>query len=81
MTHPKQLMSFRNYLGSLPDDLLTSLTRCYIWLASLRFTVGRYPTGLDLRRDCCLAECARRRANHRHRSVAASSQARRAILS
>lgn len=80
MIHPNQSTSFRDYLTSLPDDLLTSLTRCYIWLASLRFTVGRYPTGLDLRRDCCLAECARRRANHRHGSRTGSSRARRAAL-
>ena len=58
MTHPNQLTGFRKYLSSLPDDLLTSLTRCYIWLAGLRFTEGKQPTGLEFRRDCCLAECA-----------------------
>ena len=60
MPHPHQLTGFRRYLASLPDDLLTSFTRCYTWLAGLRFTEGGTPTGLDLRRDCCLEECARR---------------------
>ena len=60
MPHPDPLTGFRRYLASLPDDLLTSFTRCYTWLAGLRFIEGSPPTGLDLRRDCCLEECARR---------------------
>ena len=60
MAHSDPLTGFRRYLASLPDDLLTSFTRCYTWLAGLRFTEGGTPTGLDLRRDCCLEECARR---------------------
>jgi hypothetical protein len=78
MNHPNQLISFRNYLSSLPDDLLTSLTRCYIWLAGLRFTEGKFPTGLDLRRDCCLDECARRRRSRGRVQAARSSPTRRA---
>jgi len=60
MTHQNQLARFQKYLGSIPDDLLASLTRCYVWLAGLRFSEGKQPTGLDLRRDCCLDECLRR---------------------
>lgn len=76
MTNPKELTNFRRYLSSLPDDLLTSLTRCYIWLASLRFTEGRSPTGLDLRRDCCLEECARRRRPRARIAPSCPSRAR-----
>ena len=60
MAHQNQLARFQKYLSSLSDDMLASLTRCYVWLAGLRFTEGKQPTGLDLRRDCCLEECLRR---------------------
>jgi len=60
MAQQNQLARFEKYLGSLPDGMLASLTRCYVWLASLRFSEGKQPTGLDLRRDCCLEECLRR---------------------
>ena len=60
MGQQKQVARFEEYLRSLPDGLLASLTRCYVWLAGLRFTEGKEPTGLDVRRDCCLEECLRR---------------------
>ena len=60
MGQQKQLARFEEYLRSLPDGLLASLTRCYVWLAGLRFSEGKAPTGLDQRRDCCLEECLRR---------------------
>ena len=60
MARQTELTNFRNYLSTLPDHLLSTLTQCYIWLADLRVSKGKRPTGLALRRNCCLAECARR---------------------
>jgi hypothetical protein len=59
--HAEQLENFREYLRTLPDDLLAGVTQDYMWLTDLPFKKGPLRTGLQLRRDCCLEECALRR--------------------
>jgi len=54
------LETFRNYLQSLPEDLLESVTEDYVWLAGL--TLDRAPHDFRQRRECCREECARRGA-------------------
>ena len=61
MAQTEQLESFREYLRTLPDPLLASVTQDYMWLADLPFRKGVLRTGLQLRRECCLEECAHRR--------------------
>ena len=50
---------FRHYLKSLPDEMLGSVARDYIWLASW---LNQEPcrTDLERKRDACRDECARR---------------------
>ena len=52
--------TFRNYLQSLPEELLESVTEDYVWLAGL--TLDRSPHDFLRRRECCREECARRGA-------------------
>ena len=52
--------TFREYLESLPDDLLESVTEDYVWLAELGFEESQAHTDFRGRRECCRAECARR---------------------
>lgn len=51
--------TFRNYLESLPSDLLESVTEDYVWLSGLAFN-GEQDAEFDRRRECCRAECLRR---------------------
>jgi len=53
---------FRNYLQSLPEDLLESVTEDYVWLAGLDLDRGGRPTDFGRRRECCREECVRRGA-------------------
>ena len=46
---------FRDYLASLPDELLASVTADYVWLATLDFV-----SDSGHRRDCCREECIHR---------------------
>ena len=55
-----RLAIFRNYLQSLPQDLLESVTADYLWLASLTFDHGTRSADFVQRRECCREECARR---------------------
>ncbi len=50
---------FRNYLQSLPEELLESVTEDYVWLSDFTFDE---PTDFLRRRECCREECARRGA-------------------
>ncbi len=52
--------TFRDYLRSLPDDLLRSVAEDYIWLASLAFHDGARRADFERRRECCREECGRR---------------------
>ena len=54
------LGTFRQYLESLPDDLLESVTEDYVWLAGLVLDKGERTTDFRGRRECCREECARR---------------------
>lgn len=52
---------FREYLRTLPDDLLASVTQDYVWLADL--DLPRAVRGdCERRRDFCRAECTARGA-------------------
>lgn len=52
--------TFREYLQSLPDTLLESVTEDYVWLAGLVLESGLHGTDFVGRRECCRAECLRR---------------------
>ena len=52
--------AFRDYLQSLPDELLESVAEDYAWLASLAFHDGARSADFQRRRDWCREECARR---------------------
>ncbi len=55
------MYGFRAYLGSLPDELLESVTEDYTWLAGFHFaSSGR--AEFARRRDCCRTERKRRSA-------------------
>ena len=51
--------SFRDYLESLPDDLLENVTEDYVWLAGLGFE-EQSDAEFRRRRECCREECLRR---------------------
>ena len=52
------LETFRDYLQSLPEELLENVTEDYVWLAGL--TLDRSSHDFLRRRECCREECARR---------------------
>jgi hypothetical protein len=53
--------TFRDYLRSLPEDLLESVTGDYVWLAGLTLEEPGYRgTDFRQRRECCREECVRR---------------------
>jgi hypothetical protein len=54
--------TFREYLQSLPEDLLECVTEDYVWLAGLTLEPRRHGTDFRERRECCRQECARRGA-------------------
>ena len=56
------LQTFRNYLRSLPEDLLECVTEDYVWLSGLRLDHGAASSDFLQRRECCREECARRGA-------------------
>jgi hypothetical protein len=56
------LETFRNYLQSLPEELLESVTEDYVWLAGLALERDGHSTDFLQRRECCRRECARRGA-------------------
>jgi hypothetical protein len=56
------LDTFRDYLESLPEDLLESVTEDYVWLAGLGLDREGGSTDFLARREACRAECARRGA-------------------
>ena len=51
---------FREYLESLPDELLESVTEDYVWLAGCIFHHDSPGAEFQRRRECCREECARR---------------------
>jgi len=51
---------FRDYLQSLPDELLASVAEDYAWLASLAFHDGARRADFQRRRQWCREECTRR---------------------
>jgi len=51
--------TFRNYLESLPEDLLACVTEDYVWLSGLAFDRER-DEEFQWRRECCREECVRR---------------------
>jgi hypothetical protein len=57
---PPPSATFRDYLHSLPDELLESVTEDYSWLASLAFHDGARSAEFRRRRQWCREECARR---------------------
>lgn len=58
-----ELAIFRDYLRSLPYDLLESVTGDYVWLSGLEFNEARHSEFRN-RRECCREECVRRGAPH-----------------
>ena len=52
--------TFREYLQSLPDELLQSVAEDYIWLSGLPFHNAGRSADFLRRRECCREECARR---------------------
>jgi hypothetical protein len=52
--------TFRDYLQSLPDELLESVAEDYAWLASLAFHDGSRSADFERRREWCREECLRR---------------------
>lgn len=60
----ERLATFREYLQSLPEELLESVTADYVWLAGLTFGRGAQPADFVQRRECCREECARRGVPH-----------------
>jgi hypothetical protein len=57
---PPASETFRDYLQSLPDELLRSVAEDYAWLATLAFHNGARKAEFQRRREWCRAECARR---------------------
>jgi len=55
-----ELQTFRQYLQSLPYDLLESVTEDYVWLSGLHFDREERSADFRRRRECCREECARR---------------------
>ena len=53
------LIAFRDYLTSLPEELLENVTEDYVWLSRLGFG-ARQSTEFNNRRECCREECRRR---------------------
>ena len=53
------LASFRQYLSSLPDELLESVSQDYVWLSGLAFESAP-AAEFQRRRECCREECIRR---------------------
>jgi hypothetical protein len=51
--------TFREYLKTLPEELLEHVSEDYVWLARLAFREKRAAEFLR-RRECCRAECLRR---------------------
>jgi hypothetical protein len=51
--------TFRDYLRSLPDELLESVTEDYVWLSDLDFE-GEPAAEFRRRRECCREECLHR---------------------
>ena len=58
------LAIFREYLRSLPDELLESVTEDYVWLASQPLDYGDHFPDFLPRRECCREECQRRGASY-----------------
>lgn len=54
------LETFRNYLQSLPEDLLENVTEDYVWLSGLTLHREAHGTDFIRRRECCREECERR---------------------
>jgi hypothetical protein len=54
------LAIFRAYLESLPEDLLTTVTADYVWLAEAFRDDGERGADFGMRRECCRQECIRR---------------------
>jgi hypothetical protein len=52
--------TFRDYLQTLPDELLESVSEDYAWLASLAFHDGARSADFRRRREWCQEECVRR---------------------
>ena len=50
---------FRDYLQTLPEDLLENVSEDYVWLARLGFD-GNPGAEFLRRRECCREECLRR---------------------
>ena len=50
---------FREYLGTIPDELLEQVSMDYVGLARLSFPGGSAEEFFR-RRECCRAECLRR---------------------
>ncbi len=59
---------FRDYLESLPDDLLRCVTADYSWL---KRSFHGNPAGMEFRRrsECCRNECARRGSPEMYREA------------
>jgi hypothetical protein len=51
--------AFREYLESLPEDLLEHVSEDYVWLSRLGFR-GKPGAEFLRRRECCREECQRR---------------------
>jgi hypothetical protein len=56
------LETFRDYLRTLPEELLESVTEDYVWLAGLTVDWGGQAPDFRPRRECCREECLRRGA-------------------
>jgi hypothetical protein len=52
---------FRDYLRTLPDQLLESVSQDYVWLSGLSFDPAP-AAEFQTRRECCREECLRRGA-------------------
>ena len=60
---------FRQYLQTLPQELLESVTEDYIWLAGLSFDETERDADFRRRRECCREECLRRGVPHLYREA------------
>ena len=58
--------TFRDYLRSLPDELLENVSEDYVWLSGLGFE-SEPATQFRIRRECCREECVRRGAPQLYR--------------